>query len=173
MRVFVVETLLDKPDANTLSNLATMIFHLDTTGEEVLKDLLTVGLNVSEEDSLCGLLQNYIKLSSDESFTKIVEESLHRMIIAGRSYPSYELMNLLWKIAPIEELVGLCRYAVHITVWSVGIKPALLLAQSLYKGASNMSIDARVLALDALREVHTLSGLSEDIIALKKVNKGK
>ena len=65
-----------------------MIFHLDTTGEEVLKDLLTVGLNVSEEDSLCGLLQNYIKLSSGASFIKIVEESLHRMIIAGRSYPS-------------------------------------------------------------------------------------
>ena len=47
-----------------------MIFHLDTTGEEVLKDLLTVGLNVSEEDSLCGLLQYYIKLSSGASFIK-------------------------------------------------------------------------------------------------------
>ena len=33
-----------------------------------------------------------------------------------------------------------------------------------------MSIDAQSFGMDALREVHTLSGLSEDVIALEKAN---
>lgn len=169
LRVFVVESLLDNPELSTLHDLATLLFDLEITGSEVLKDLLTIGLDVTQEGSLSLFLQKYLTLSNPSNFAQIAEESLHRMIIAGRAQSSYELMTLLWTISPTKDFVPLCRYIIHITVWAVGIEPAFTLVRALHQATFDMDQDIQILVLDTLREVHTLSGLASDFEALKKI----
>ena len=166
IRVFVVESLLDSTESSLQKDLAQLLYELGDTGIEVLKDLMTVGL---AEGPLEGLLREFIQLDSPIRLAQISDESLHRLVIAGRADSSYALVKMLWRISPTPEFIPLCRYVIHITAWAVSIQSAKELAHHIEADSVDFPIDYRVLVLDSLREVHTLSGLREDQAQLKEI----
>ena len=77
----------------------------------------------------------------------VASEAIQRMVIAGRTKSSFDLMEMLWMIMPCAGLVDLCRKVIHIAVWAVGIEQARRLAHRLCADSRSMSIDERVIAL--------------------------
>ena len=169
LRIFVVESLLEQPSSATIEALANLLVGLGQIGEEVLKDLLTVGLDVSDNSPVCRLMSTISQMISIESLTSIADESIQRMVIAGRATASFALMEMLWRTCPCPGLVSLCRKVIHITVWAVGIEDARRLSKQLCEDSQTMSLDEQVVALDARREVCTLSGLQADRTELKSI----
>ena len=114
------------------------------------------------------MLRGY-SVGFSNSVGTIPDESLHRLVIAGRADSSYALVKMLWRISPTPEFIPLCRYVIHITAWAVSIQSAKELAHHIEADSVDFPIYYRVLVLDSLREVHTLSGLREDQAQLKEI----
>jgi hypothetical protein len=169
LRIFVVESLLERPSIEKLEDLADLLISLDDVGIEVLKDLLSVGLAVSPKGSLYQMLRVYIDKDGPNRLAMASEESLHRMVIAGRAQAVYELVSMLWVLSPTSAFVPQVRSVIHITAWAVGIDEAKELAHSLHKHTQKMSISEQVVGLDAMREVHILSGLASDMEVLEPI----
>ena len=169
LRIFVVESLLDTPSPSQIDSLSRLLVGLEETGEEVLKDLLTVGLRTSKDSPFFQLLSFLNQAMPAENMTRIAEESIQRMVIAGRAKAAFDLMETLWTVRPCALLVDLCRKVIHIAVWAVGIEEARRFAKRLSEDSAEMSVDERVIALEAYREVCTLSGLRFDRETLTQI----
>ena len=169
LRIFVVESLLDASSLSQIESLSNLLVGLGETGEEVLKDLLTVGLRTSNDAPFFQLLSLISREISAEDMTRIADEAIQRMVIAGRAKVAFELMEALWTVRPCALLVDLCRKVIHIAVWAVGIEEARRFAERLSQDSASMSVDERVIALEAHREVCTLSGLRADRETLAQI----
>ncbi|MAA79661.1 MAG: hypothetical protein CL916_10410 [Deltaproteobacteria bacterium] len=171
LRVFFVESLLDKPDQERLLELANMLYALQETGEEVLKDVLCVGLDCSPFSPIEQILSMYVEQGGVENLARLTDDAIHRLVLAGRANTVKDIMVMLRRVSPTKEFVQLCCYVINIVAWTISVKEASELAEELRKDTETMSASAQIQAWNSIRDICYLSGLQSDILRAKEIEK--
>ena len=169
MRVFFVESLLDKPEKGRLLELANMLYLLQETGEEVLKDVLCVGLDCSLSSPIEQILRMYVERGGVDNLARLTDDAIHRLVLSGRVHTVKDIMVMLRRVSPTEEFVQLCCYVIDIISWTISVKKASDLAEELRKDTQKMSASAQIQAWNAIRNICYLSGLQSDLSRAKEI----
>lgn len=163
LRVFFVESLLDNPSTQTITKLGNMIVSLGETGEEVLTEVLCVGLDCTSSSAIEQILCIFLQEGSVQSLADLTDDAIRRLVIAGRVDAVQDIMTMIRRIAPTEEFVQLCCYVIDIISWTISLPKAKSLAEDLFRDAENMSVGAQIQAGNAIGNLCYLSGLQSDI----------